>query len=1002
MELGLAAGGREQLPGPPDLGQQLLLEDQVAGEPVEPVDDNRAGPAILDRAVDRGERDPVGADRKSASLCSPRRLRASRPGGSRSGVLAGAVCRYCSGRVVRECAEAEGPLSGADPVERLGSALPTGLLTFLFTDIEGSTRLVQEIGTDGYGDLQAQHSRLLREAVAAHGGQEFGTEGDAHFFVFGDAAGAVRAAVQAQRGLAAHRWPAEAAIRVRMGLHTGKPAVRDGNYVGVELNRVARITAAGHGGQVLVSQATRDGAQPDLSEVGFTSLGSHRLKDLAEPIRIYQVQADGLALSFPAIRTIDTRTKRLPAQLTSFVGREREIREVAELLERDRLVTLSGPGGSGKTRLAVLVADRLLPRFEDGVFFVPLAPVHDPEVVSLTIAGALGVKEGPDLPVEMALEEHLRNRCLLLVLDNFEHLLPAAPVVTRFLVAASQVKVLATSRTRLRVYGERDYVVPPLPIPEPHETSVREVERYPAVRLFLDRAAVARPGFGLSANSATTVAELCRRLDGLPLAIELAAARIRLLSPAELLGRLSRRLGLEGVARDLPERQRTLRATIDWSHQLLDVDEARLFAQLSIFAGGWTRHAAEGICGQGLGMQVLDGLEALVDHSLVQRGMSGDDELRFYMLETIREYAQEQLNTSGQTGDLARRHARYFLELARDAEPHVTGPQADRRLTILRLETDNLHSVLRWAMDQGDPPSLEIGLGMAAALWRFWQQTGALREARQWLEELLARATDPSIRSARARALIAAGSIAYWQTDLGRARRFYEQAVELYRELGDRHGMADALYNLASIPMRTGDPSLARRLLVQARDLWIELGDHWQAALATMNLGYSSLFEGEFEQALPYVEEFLPVVRARGDRFWLIHGLIGIAEAQRLLGRFEQARQNFGEALRLAQRADDLASVTVILGPLSNLEGAAGDHDRAVRLWAACESIKQRIGGGPSAQAMRVRDPSATAASVIGEDAVGRAWAEGWAMAPEEAVRYATRECASGRTQFRP
>jgi serine/threonine-protein kinase PknK len=288
---------------------------------------------------------------------------------------------------------------------------------------------------------------------------------------------------------------------------------------------------------------------------------------------------------------------------------------------------------------------------------------------------------------------------------------------------------------------------------------------------------------------------------------------------------------------------------------------------------------------------------------------------------------------------------------------------------------------------------------MAASLWRFWQQSGALREARQWLEDLLARGADASIGPARARALIAAGGIAYWQADLGRARDLYEQAVELYRTLGDRRGMADALHNLALVPMMTGDPPLARRLLAQSRDLWLELGDQWQAALATARLGYSSLFEGAYEQALSHVDEIMPVIRARGDRFWLITGLTGVAEAQRLLGRFEQARQNFAEALRLALEANDLASVTVLLGPLSNLEGAAGDHDRAVRLWAACEAIKQRIGGGPTAEVMRVRDPSAAATSAIGEDAVGRAWAQGWAMTPEEAVRYATREPTPGRMQ---
>jgi predicted ATPase/DNA-binding SARP family transcriptional activator len=709
-----------------------------------------------------------------------------------------------------------------------------------------------------------------------------------------------------------------------------------------------------------------------------------------------------LASAAAAMAATEVVPRQLPAQLTSFVGRDRELGEVAGMMERDRLVTLAGPGGSGKTRLAVLVAGRLLPQFNDGVFFVPLAPVHDPQMVPSTIAGVLGVKEAPGLPAVAAVEEQLRDRHSLLVLDNFEHLLLAAPVVSRLLAAAPQVKALVTSRTLLRIYGEREYALAPLPVPEPQQTTVAEVESYPAVQLFLDRAAMARPGFALSAGNATAVAEVCRRLDGLPLAIELAAARIRVLSPGELLGRLGRRLALAGTARDLPERQRTLRATIDWSHQLLGAEETRLFAHLSVFADGWTRQAAERVCGEGLSVPVLDGLESLVAHSLVQRGTSGGDELRFDMLETIREYARERLAASGAAAGLARRHARYFLDLAQDAEPHLTGPQAGRWLATLRAETGNLRGALRWATDHGDPPSVGTGLRTAASLWRFWQQTGALREAAQWLEDLLARGTDASIRPARARALIAAGSIAYWQADLGRARDLYQQAVELYRALGDRRGTADALSNLASVPMMTGDLPLARRLAAQARDLWQEQGDDWQAALATLTLGLCFLLDGGYEQALACFEEFMPVVRARGDRFWLISSLTGMAQAQHFLGRFQQARNNFGEALRLALQAGDLASVTVALGPLSNLEGAAGDHDRAVRLWAACEAIRQRIGGGAPAEVMRVIDPCPAAALAIGEEAMKRAWAEGWAMSPEEAVRYATCEPAAGRTQIEP
>jgi predicted ATPase/class 3 adenylate cyclase len=887
------------------------------------------------------------------------------------------------------------------------NGLPGGAVTFVFTDIEGSTRLVKAL-RERYPQVLADHRRLIRAAIAAHDGHEVDTQGDAFFVAFAGAKQAVLCAVAILRALAAHAWPADGRVRVRIGVHTGHAVPSGGIYTGLAVHRAARICAAACGGQVLVSQATQSIiADEEEHDPGFglVDLGERRLKDLDRPVRLFQLAAPGLdapgaATGRRALEWARRRGRPLPAQLTSFIGRERELGEVAGLLARDRLVTLAGPGGSGKTRLAVLVADRLLPQFDDGVFFVPLAPVRDPQMVPSSIAGVLGVKEGPDLPAVAALEEQLRDRRSLLVLDNFEHLLPAASVVSRLLAAAPQVKALVTSRTLLRIYGEREYAVTPLPIPEPQETTVAEVESYPAVQLFLDRAGMARPGFGLSADSATAVAEICRRLDGLPLAIELAAARIRVLSPGELLGRLGRRLALEGAARDLPERQRTLRATIDWSHQLLDVEEARLFAHLSVFAGGWTRQAAERVCGEGLRVQVLDGLESLVEHSLVQRVTSGDDALRFDMLETIREYARERLDASGAAADLARRHARYFLELTQAAEPHLTGPQADRWLESLRVETDNLRSALRWATDRGDPPSVEIGLRMAASLWRFWQQTGALREARQSLEGMLARGTDASIRSARARALIAAGSIAYWQTDLGRARELYQLAVEQYRTLGDRRGMADALSNLAPVPMMTGDLPLARRLAAQARDLWQELGDDWQAALATQTLAMSFLLEGGHKQALAYFEQFMPIVRARGDRFWLIGSLTSTAQAQHFLGRFQPARQNFGEALRLALEANDLASVTVALGPLSNLESAAGDHDRAVRLWAACEAIKRRIGGGAPAEVMRVSDPCAAATLAIGEDGVRCAWAEGSAMSPEQAVRYATREPAAGRTQI--
>ncbi len=869
--------------------------------------------------------------------------------------------------------------------------LPTGRVTFLFTDIEGSTTLVQEVGTDRYRRLQEEHSRLLRQVVTAHGGRDFGTEGDAHHFVFVGAAEAVRAAIEGQRTLGKHEWPPEAVIRVRMGLHTGEVHLGGDDYVGVELNRVARISAAGHGGQILVSEETRREAQPEVADATFTNLGRHRLKDLREPEHLHQLHASSLQAEFPPIRSIDTRPKSLPAQLTSFVGREREVDEIAALASGHRLVTLAGPGGSGKTRLAVSVADRLLPRFDDGVFFVPLAPVFEPDLVPSTVASVLGLREGPESPILVTLQEFLRDRGLLLVLDNFEHILQAAPLVTKLLEAAPRVEILVTSRTLLRVQGEHGYEVPPLPVPSPNGHSPQELSANPAVRLFVERAAAIRRGFVLNEENASAVAEVVRKLDGLPLAIELASARIRILSAGELLARLDRRLGaLTGGGRDLPERQRTLRGTIDWSHDLLDPEERRLFARVSIFAGGWSREGAEAVGAEGLGIDVLDGLESLVEKSLVHRVMASHDEIRFDMLETIREYARERLEASGDGAATARRHARYLREQAERAEPNLTGPQADRWLDQLRHEVDNIRTALRWALDSGRTADLEPGLLTAAALWRYWQQTGAIREANDWFSALIEASADPDLKPALAKALDAAGSIAYWQNDIARASELYERALALAREVGDRRTAADALTNVGLMPLLSGDIPRAQELLGQAVEAWKEVGDEWQAAIATVYYGYTYFYLDQHEEALRYLEEIMPLVRERGDRFWMINALTGMAQTQRFLGRYDVARRNYEEAIRLALEAKDMASVTMVLDPLSNLESTAGNHDRAVRLWAASDAVKQRIGGGAPQEVMRVTDPREAATAAIGEEAVSRAWRGGQAMTPEEAVRYAT------------
>jgi predicted ATPase/class 3 adenylate cyclase len=870
------------------------------------------------------------------------------------------------------------------------SDLPTGIVTFLFTDIEGSTRLVQQLGADEYQRLLTEHSDLLRNAVHEAGGQEFGSEGDAHFFVFGRASGAVRAAAAGQRALAAHDWRPEATIRVRMGIHTGAPARHGQNYVGVDLNRVARLTAAGHGGQVLLSEDARDAAGDDLgADVGSTDLGRHRLKDLAEPERIFQLVAPGLAADFPPIRTIDTRPKRLPAQLTSFIGRTRELAELVELASRARLATLTGPGGSGKTRLAIAAADRLLPRFDDGVFFVPLAPLHDPEMVPEAIAAVLDLHETPERPIREMLKEGLRDKRSLIIMDNFEHLIAASPFVGDLLEGSPDVSVMVTSRELLHVYGEQEYPVAPLPVPAA-DLPTGAATGNACVQLFVDRATAVSSDFRLTEENLATIAEICRRVDGLPLAVELAAAWTRILSPADVLARLKRRLaGLTGGARDLPERQRTLRAAIDWSHELLDSEERRLFARLSVFAGGWTREAAEAIGAGDLATEVLDALGSLVDKSLVRREVGAAGGIRFGMLETIREYAGERLGEAGEASSVHGLHASYFRTLAESAEPNLTGPDASRWLATLGDEVPNLRAALAWALAADDPAQLEVGLFTSGALWRFWQQTGTLREAADWLARLLAAATAPELRAARAKALRGAGGIAYWQQDLPLARASYEEAVAIYRQLGDPVGLAPAVSDLAYLPMLTGDTATARVLFMEARDLFRDNGDAWNAALSELGVATTRYFEGSHAEARESFLSVLPVIRERGDRFWLLEAMTGIGQVDRMMGNLDQARRELTEALQVAVDSGILPSVAMVLDPLSNLEATAGDHERAVRLWAASASIKEQVGGGAPPEIMQVVDPRPAAIEAIGADAVAAAWAEGWQMGPEKAFAYA-------------
>jgi predicted ATPase/class 3 adenylate cyclase len=872
--------------------------------------------------------------------------------------------------------------------------LPTGTVTFLFTDIQGSTRLLQDLGAR-YAPVRDEHAAIVRRAIAGGDGVEVSTAGDSFFVAFANAVGAIEAAVAAQRGLATHAWPSSHSVRVRMGLHTGEGVLGGDSYVGIDVNRAARIAGAAHGGQVLISDATRGLVEHALpGGTSLRDLGDHRLKDILHPEHLYDLVIDGLPSDFPPPQTLDARPNNLPPQLTSFVGREDEIAEARRLLGRTRLLTLTGAGGTGKSRLALQVAAEALTEYKDGSFFVDLSAVTDPTLVSSAIAQALGVQEAPDRPILDAVKDHLRDKDLLLVVDNFEQVAEAASVIEDLLTAASKLKVLVTSRVVLSLRGEQEYAVPPLELPDPGRLpDVLALGRFEAVRLFTERALAVRPGFRVTEENASAVAEITARLDGLPLAIELAATRTKVLTPEQILPRLQQRLSLLTTgARTLPERQRTLRGAIAWSYDLLDLAERRLFARLSVFTGGWTFEAAEAVRDPvSLGLDVLDGLTSLVDKSLVRSTEPTDGLPRFSMLETIREFGLEQLGAGGDYEDVLRRHAEYFLGLAVEAEPHLVADDQGEWLDRCELEHANIRAALRWAIASGEAERAQESAG---ALWRFWQQRGHLAEGRRWFEEILGMPSGLVPTAARAKALTGAGGVAWWQNDREAARAFYEEALAIERELGDPGRTAEALYNQAFVVGAKGDLESAARLLDESLDLFRGVGDERGVARVLVMLVIRDSTAGDWERVIAKIEETVAIWRQVGDRLQLAFDLVWLAFAYGRVGRREDARSAALEALELFRHVDNPTGISLAFRDLAFLATWEGRHEDAIRLAGASESLRERTGGGPPPGfgGMLEGDPAAEARELVSEGAADRAWEEGWAMSVEDAVSLARGE----------
>ena len=866
--------------------------------------------------------------------------------------------------------------------------LPRGTVAFIFTDIEGST-VRWERDREAMAAAVDRHLAIIHSAVATNGGIHFKTVGDSVQVAFPTTAKAIAAALDAQRRLLAEDWSAVGGLPVRMALHVGEADPNlQGDYLAAPLNRLARLLATGYGGQILLSQAVQhlsNGALPP--EVDLIDLGEHRLRDLLEPEHIFQLRHPMLPDRFPPLKSLGNRPTNLPLQPTPLLGREADTADVTRLL-RDpsvRLLNLTGPGGIGKTRLAVQAATDLLEDFSDGVFFVSLAPLTDASLVPGAIVEALGMREAGDRPLPERLQQFLATKHLLLILDNVEHVAEAAPLIGDLLGSAPALKVLTTSRVPLHLRAEWEHPVPPLGLPSLRPLPpLEQLTRYPSVRLFLERARAVKPGFTIDSGNAHAVAKICHRLDGLPLAIELAAARTRMLAPHALLARLGGSLPLlTGGARDLPARQQTLRETIAWSHDLLTANEQTLFRRLAVFAGGAPFEAIEPVATAESEVDVFGGLEQLVEHSLVRQEDALDGEPRFSMLETIREFALEQLAAGGEEVAVRAEHMAWCLRLVEPVERGVHGPFGASDLAWLNqidLEHHNIRAALTWAHKRSEA---QLVVRFTAALARFWRVRGYLHEGRSWVEVALAYG-DTGDPSTRLRLLQGAGLIAIALGDYPWAAALGEEGASLARQPGTSGSAGLSVHLLGVVALDQGQHAQAAKLFEEAQVLYQADGEMAWRPVALSHLGLATAEMGDEPRAVALWEE---VLAHEENRFAVAYALQHLGAVLGRRGEFRAAAERFQQSLAVWQELGDTWYLASCLGGVAAVAAACREWEKAAKLLGAAEVLRETSGGTlrPRERTLHEETVAAVSAALHDRD-FAAALADGRAMALADVI----------------